>query len=276
MSVFDRDIGSWEHLARTDPLWAVLSTEEFRGGTLTPEAEARFWASGQQHVDHVLAIIEGELDPGFAPSVSLDFGCGVGRNLIPLAGRSGWAIGLDASPTMVARATGRAADCRAGNVEALVVGRTIDAEAVRRHGRVDFIHSVLVFQHIVAADGLALFDQLLELLDHGGHGFVQFQARNPGGELDRGLRALRFGHGWFNAVATKSRIRRLADLVMLYEYDPIDLLRHLAAHAVSDVVVERVPSGPDGYELRLYFTKFDGSDEAFAQAGRPMKVRVRP
>jgi hypothetical protein len=146
---------------------------------------------------------------------------------------------------------------------------------VQRHGPVDFVHSVLVFQHIVAAEGFALLDQLLDVLAPGGHGFVQVQARNPGGPLDQGLRALRFRNGWFNALAMKSRLRRLTDLVMLYEYDPVDLLRHLVDHAVSDVVVEPLPSGSDGYELRLYFTKFDGSDEAFAQSGRAMKVRVR-
>ena len=64
---------------------------------------------------------------------------------------------------------------------------------------------------------------------------------------------------------------------MLYEYDLADLLRHLAAHRVADVVVERTPPGPGGYELRLYFAKFDGSDEEFAgRPGASMKVRMRP
>ena len=78
MSVFDRDVGSWEHLARTDPLWAVLSTDEFRDGSLTPEAEARFWASGDQHVDHVLAVVRAELDPDFVRGSRSTSGAGSG------------------------------------------------------------------------------------------------------------------------------------------------------------------------------------------------------
>ena len=145
---------------------------------------------------------------------------------------------------MVERAAARAAECGAANVDALVVGRSIDDEAVRRHGPVDFVHSVLVFQHIVAAEGFPLLDQLLDVLAPGGHGFVQIQGRNPGGPLDQGLRALRFRHGWFNALAIKSRLRRLTDLVMLYEYDPVDLLRHLAATPSPTWSSSRSPRAP--------------------------------
>jgi hypothetical protein len=63
---------------------------------------------------------------------------------------------------------------------------------------------------------------------------------------------------------------------MLYEYDVLDLLAHLAGHRIDDVVLERADAGPGGYDVRLYFAKFSGSDEEFAALGRPMKVRVRP
>jgi SAM-dependent methyltransferase len=277
VSVFDNDVKSWEHLAQTDPLWAVLSSDEFRGGALTPEAEDRFWRSGEEHVAHVISVIRNEITPDFEPGVSLDFGCGVGRNLVPLAERSRDAVGLDASSTMVKRSEARAEECGAANAHALVIDRTIDAEAVAQWGPVDFVHSVLVFQHIVAAEGFELFDQLLDVLAPGGHGFVQFHCHDPGGEFVRAIRELRLRHRWFNSLVVRSRLRPLTDsLVMLYEYDVLELLGHLAAHRIADVVLERTEAGPGGYDVRLYFAKFAGSDAEFDRSGRPMKLRVRP
>jgi|SRR5579872_2661096 len=275
MEVFDHDVQSWESLAKRDPLWAVLSSDEYRASSLTPEAEDRFWQSGEEHVAHVFAIIRNEIAPAFAPRVALDFGCGVGRALVPLARRCDDVIGLDASPTMVERARQHLAGCGVTNAEAQRVDRTIDSAIIGRHG-VDFVHSVLVFQHIVATEGLDLFDQLLALLEPGGLGFVQFQCKNPGGELERAIRALRLRHGWFNALCLKSRIPLFRDLVMLYEYDMTDLLRLLADHRVAEVVVERTDAGPGGYAVRLYFAKHPGSEEEYQAAGRSMKVRMRP
>jgi len=276
VSVFENDVGSWEVLARSDPLWAVLSSDEYRQAALTPEAEDRFWRSGEEHIAHVLAILRGEIAPAFEPTVSVDFGCGVGRNLVPLASRSSHAIGLDASPTMAERAGQRLRECGVDNASALVVDRVLDRPALESFGPVDFVHSVLVFQHIIPVEGFALFDQLLSLLAPGGCGFAQFHCHSPGGERDRVVRALRFRSPRFNSFSLRSRVHALADVVMLYEYDVLDLLRHLADHCVSDLVIERTDTGRTGYDVRLYFAKFNGTEGEFDVAGRPMTVRSRP
>ncbi len=276
VNLFDNDVESWERLARTDALWAVLSSDEFHDDALTRAAIERFWASGEQHIEHVLAIVRGELDPGFAPNVALDFGCGVGRNLVPLARRCRSAVGLDASPTMAKRCEGRLAECGLSNGAAFVTGRRIDPGPLAPFGPVDFVHSVLVFQHIATEEGLGLLDQLLDLLAPGGHGFLQFHCKSPGGAAARAVKSLRLRSPRMNALAIKSRIPALRDVVMLYEYDVLDLLWHLGGHAVDDIVLERVDTGRGGYDARLYFAKFQGTQEEFARAGRPMKVRVRP
>jgi predicted O-methyltransferase YrrM len=276
VSAFDTDVGSWETLARDDPLWAVLSRDELHQGALTPEAEAMFWQSGEEHVGHVISVIRSEIDAGFWPGVSVDFGCGVGRNLVPLAAASRHAVGLDASPTMVERAQARLAMCGHANATVLVSGRAIDGSEVRRFGDVDFVHSVLVFQHIARVEGMALFDQLLDLLVPGGFGFAHFFCQGPGGELERLVRSVRFGHPWFNRFTTRSHLPLLNRAVMLYEYDVLELLSHLAAHQICDLVVERVDAGSSGYHARLYFRKDARSEEAYATAGWPMKVRFRP
>lgn len=275
LSTFDADVESWEELARRDPLWAVLSKDELHQSELTPVAEEGFWQSGEEHVGHVLAVLRNEIDPAFSPTVSLDFGCGVGRNLVPLAKRSRHAIGLDASPTMVARARDRIEGSGLSNATALLSGRSIDSAALSEHGAIDFVHSVLVFQHIVPAEGMALFDELLDVLAPGGFGFVHFFCQGPGAGLERLVRGLRFEHPRLNQLAIKSRIRVLNRVVMLYEYDPVELLSHLAAHRISDVVFERVEAGSSGYHARFYFRK-DADEHTSAEAGRPMSLRLRP
>lgn len=276
MDTFEKDIGSWEELARSDPLWAVLSSEEFRGATLTPDAEARFWRSGEEHVDHVLSIVRHELAPDLSPAVSVDFGCGVGRNLVPLAARSGHAIGLDASPTMLRRCRARLEQCGVVNATVGLVGRSIDWPTAGLVGPVDFVHSVLVFQHIVPERGLSLFDELLSVLAPGGCGFAQFHARSPGGQIENVIRAVRFRYPRANALALKSRVPALRDVVMLYAYDVLDLLRHLSAHRISEVVLERIDTGRGGYDVRLYFAKFDGTEEDYELTGGRMNLRTRP
>jgi SAM-dependent methyltransferase len=257
VSVFENDVRSWEELARSDPYWAVLS--------------------GEEHVEHVCSVIRSELDPSFSPTVAVDFGCGVGRNLVPLARRCDRAIGLDVSPTMVERSAARLAECGLRDAQALVVDRRIDTARLAAFGPVDFVHSVLVFQHIVPEEGFELLDQLLELLAPGGHGFLQFYGRGPGSDVVRALRGLRVRHRWFNSLVVRSRLRPLTEsLVMLYEYDVLELLRHLAAHQVEAAVVERIEESGGGYQVRFYFTKFAGTQQEYAAAGRAMQVRLRP
>jgi SAM-dependent methyltransferase len=273
---FETDLESWERLAQQEPFWAVLAREELRGATPTADAIGAFWRSGNEHVAHVLAVVRNEIDPSFAPHVAVDFGCGVGRNLVPLAQRSDHVLGLDASPTMIEKASARLAECGVENARALVTGRQIEVEAVTGLGPVDFVHSVLVFQHIVPSEGARIFGQLLDVLTPGGFGFFQFRGKNPGGELEGAVRALRFRHGWFNVLAERSRISLLNRVVMLYEYDVLELLGQLSAHRISTVVLEQVDVGRGGYEARFYFRKDVRSEEDFAKAGRPLEVRLRP
>ena len=52
----------------------------------------------------ILSNIHKHLDPGFQPINALDFGCGVGRLVIPLAKISTSAVGIDVSESMLAEA----------------------------------------------------------------------------------------------------------------------------------------------------------------------------
>jgi SAM-dependent methyltransferase len=91
----------WERLGKHDPLWAVLTHPDKRGGRWQVE---EFFQSGVAEIDGVLAraIAMGLAVPR---ARALDFGCGVGRLTQALARQFERADGVDIATAMV-RAAG--------------------------------------------------------------------------------------------------------------------------------------------------------------------------
>src|SRR5206468_646732 len=76
---------AWKQWGLQDPYFGVLTNDKFRARKLTDEAKAEFLDSGRGHVEHVMAMIRRHCAPDFAPRRVLDFGCGVGRLVLPFA-----------------------------------------------------------------------------------------------------------------------------------------------------------------------------------------------
>jgi SAM-dependent methyltransferase len=131
-------------------------------------------------VDAVFALVEG-LAPGFRPQRALDFGCGVGRVLVPLAGRCGQAVGIDVSPGMLEEARRRCDALGVRNVELVRADDRLDGVA----GRFDLVHSYIVFQHMAASRQARLLEQLVDRLEDGGIGVVHCLYRRRAGTLAR-------------------------------------------------------------------------------------------
>src|SRR4029453_18161126 len=91
----------WNHLAKTDPYWAVLTLPQFHKDQLTKDALADFFSTGERHVEFVLDVIHSPFDPSFTPWACLDFGCGVGRLVIPFAQKCRAVVGVDVSEAML-------------------------------------------------------------------------------------------------------------------------------------------------------------------------------
>ena len=141
----DRD---WQEFGETDPYFAVLSAPEYHGRP--DEAKrAEFFRSGETHIDRMVAIIRASLDPAFAPATALDFGCGVGRLLIPLAARCGEVTGVDISAAMLAEARRNCLAAGISNFKLLPSDDRLSAVT----GQFDFVHSYIVLQHIPVARG---------------------------------------------------------------------------------------------------------------------------
>ena len=129
----------------------------------------RFFASGRQFIDNVMAFIQKHIDRHFAPRRSLDFGCGVGRLLLPLAHYSAEAIGLDVAPRMRQLAVANAAQLGLTNVSV----RESDDLISAADGPFDFVNTYIVMQHIPPSRGMLIIDRLLSKLAIGGVASIQ-------------------------------------------------------------------------------------------------------
>jgi len=149
---------SWEELGRSDPYYGVLSADRFRSASLDANVKAEFLDSGRAHMTELLGRIETRLGP-VKRGNALDFGCGVGRLVLPLASQLGFThvTGVDISPSMLAEATRNAREHGLDNVKFVLS----DDSLSRLDRKYDFIHSVIVLQHIPAGRGQRLVQQLV-------------------------------------------------------------------------------------------------------------------
>jgi SAM-dependent methyltransferase len=181
-----RTDSDWEHFAQTDPYWAVLTCDQFRRGNLDAGTRGAFFESGEEHIGWVELTARTHLDPGFAPRRALDFGCGVGRLLLPLAKRCAEVVGVDVSDTMLREAE---TNCRTAGVDNVTLVKG-DDELSGVAGHFDLVHTLMVLQHIPVGRGVRLFRRLVDLVGPGGCGVLHVTYGPPLYQAKNRLRAL--------------------------------------------------------------------------------------
>lgn len=136
----DRHRHDWEELAEFDPLWAVLTRPDKRGGRWNRE---EFLATGEAEIAAVLERAE-ELGLPKERRRALDFGCGAGRLTRALARRFETAVGVDISERMVETARGLNEDVPGCEFR---VNTSPDLRLFE-DGEFDLAYTSLVLQHI--------------------------------------------------------------------------------------------------------------------------------
>jgi predicted O-methyltransferase YrrM len=157
----DRD---WNELAKRDPYYAVLSHPRFSHADRDPERLKEFFESGDQWIEEVVKVIKSRLRSDFAPDVAVDFGCGVGRLMLPMARHCRQVVGIDVSEPMREIA---AKNLKARNVREFKIFHSVE-DLARSGVQADWINSFIVFQHIPPVKGMQILDVLLACLRHGG------------------------------------------------------------------------------------------------------------
>jgi len=179
---------AWEKWGQVDPYYGVLADDKFRGENIQ-QSKREFLDSGEEHIAGVLRKIDHHFGP-IRRMRALDFGCGVGRLLLPLSQQFERVAGLDISKSMLQEASRNLSARDIGNVELLVSDDVLSALGDRTF---DFVHSYIVLQHIEARRGYQIVSKLLDHLATDGAFFLHMcfgAARSTGRVQLTGARRL--------------------------------------------------------------------------------------
>ena len=193
---------------------------------------------------------------GFAGGALLDLACGTGNATVPVSQRGFEVEGLDASPTMLARARAKLPEARfvEGDLRTFATGR-----------RYDLIYSVFdsLNNLLTERDFLAMLARVRTHLRPGGQFVFDCNTRAGLIELWEGGRA----EGWaddvyyrwlhsYDAATDLARVEAFCDapdgsfteVHLERPYDPSDLKRLLGTAGFVDVEVLRFPEADDAAE----------------------------
>ena len=151
---------NWEELGKQDPLWAILTESDRRGGKWSVE---EFFRWGAEEVQQLLSRLEAvglEAPRGRA----LDFGCGAGRLTQALGRHFRECVGIDIAPSMIELAkkfNKHGARCRYYVNELSTLFLFPD-------NSFDFIYSNIVLQHIHPKYSSQYLQDFVRVLSPGG------------------------------------------------------------------------------------------------------------
>lgn len=195
---------AWNHFAETDAYTYVLTS-------LKNSNPQEFWQSGQRTVERELVpLVEAR---GICRGIGMELGCGLGRLVFPLAARFREMVGVDIAEGMVRRAQSFARDKGIGNVSFAAISGPEDLlhRAGNYAGRINFLYSLLVFQHV---PDLPMIEGYLHamgiLLEENGIAYLQFDTRpkNIGYHLKCNLPDFLLPRFWRKGIR---RIRRSSE-----------------------------------------------------------------
>ena len=161
---------AWELFGKLDPYFGVIADPKFHLSNLNEFTREDFFDSGSRYVSKLTETIREKVKSNFQPQRSLDFGCGVGRILLPLANISTEVVGIDVSKTMLKEAS---INIEKANIENIKLFLS-DDNLSTLDGSFDFIHSYIVFQHIDPSRGEKILNRLLHLLSPDGVAALHF------------------------------------------------------------------------------------------------------
>ncbi len=171
---FKESSRQWTSLGATDPLWAVLSDPEKKGGKWNLE---EFLATGDSDIQRFSTLIERHSALRRPFGDVLDFGCGVGRLSFAWSKQARSVTGVDVASTMIERAQ--------------VVLRGIPNVSVRLNTEpnlgqfssdsFDIVASYITLQHIPPSEALMYLREFARITRPGGVTVFQIvTGRKPG------------------------------------------------------------------------------------------------
>lgn len=239
----------WEYFGENDPYWAVSTYDKFRSNEIGESAKDEFFRSGEVQINDVWIQISRHFDATFHPKNALDFGCGVGRLVFPLADRAETVYGVDISRPMLREARANAEKKRISNV----IFQQTEEFLAAHEPKFDLLHSSIVFQHIEPSVGLGILQKMLDRLTPGGIGVLQFTYKNPSSVFER----MRFAA--YRDLPLVYRLRNLVKgqknepLMPMYVYDLTEVLSLVRKSDCDECLLNFSDHGFHG--ATIYFQK---------------------
>lgn len=210
----------WDEFAAKEPYFAVLTHPRFLRQHFDAVAEAEFFRTGEEYVSDLYGRVLENVASHFAPLSVLEYGCGVGRLLLPLARRAERVTGVDISPSMLD--TARMHVTRAGLRNVELMSATDFAADDRRF---DLVNCHLVLQRMRRREGMGLLRQLACRVREGGVGVFHLPLRANVSRLVRAARTARARVPGVNAFTNVLRGKPMTTpLIESNTYDINDVL----------------------------------------------------
>lgn len=206
---------AWEAFAAREPYFAVLADSRFLRKHFDTATEAEFFKAGDDHVARLLQFIREHASPLYDPKTVLEYGCGVGRLLVPFARRTVHAVGVDISKSMLAVARQQVARAGLTNVE-LIESVTFESDP----RRFDLVNCYLVLQRMPPSRGLELLRSLGARVREGGVGVFHLPFRSHASAAVRWSRWVRARVPAVNALFTTALRKQVSTpMVETHLYD---------------------------------------------------------
>lgn len=230
----------WQTWGSQDPYHGALSHDRFKRSNWNDDSLREFFQSGEDHIDRVFDAIVSRVDSNFDPSLAIDFGCGPGRLVLPLARRCQMAIGVDVSQSMLDET------CKNANRNGIKNCETVLSDDTLSHVRsdTDFVHSFIVFQHIPTERGLFLMSRLLDKLRPGGIAALHVTVHRNATRLARLANHVRYHSRFAAGVANVIQRKPFSTpLMRRFMYPPMDVLKVYQQAGLGSIAIDLEEQG---------------------------------
>lgn len=188
----------WDHLARYDPLWAILSDPSKTGRRWDLRS---FLETGRREVSLLMYQLRA-LAIEVPREAALDFGCGVGRLTQALAAYFDRVVGVDVSPEMVRLAT----EINPYPRQVRYMCNHRDDLALYTSGEFSFAYSNVVLQHIEPQRSQQYIRELLRVVGSGGVTVFQLPSHVRPPEEQRALGRAMAGQAYRASVRVENHL----------------------------------------------------------------------
>lgn len=163
---------TWDNFGKKDPYFSVITDDKYKDENLSDKVIEEFYLCdnakactkyiNQKLKEHAKISLN-----HFRDKTALDFGCGVGRNIVHLAPQFKSVTGLDISQGHLDRAK---KVCEKMNITNVQFHKSY--EEIESFGKFDLAFTVITLQHTPPPLMKSYIKQLLNMLNPGGFAFI--------------------------------------------------------------------------------------------------------